>query len=221
MNILERKLDKQQTQASYKNVVWFYDFWSWLTESKAAQKVIELAEIKDNQTILEIACGTGIVFERILRKNPNGQNLGIDLSKDMLDKAKKRIQKLNVKNYELREGNVLHLNFEDNSFDILINNFMIDLMPEDTFDKISSEFYRILNPGGTAVISIFSFGKSRVNRFWYWVANKMPLLLTGCRPVTFKENLIKAGFIIENDLQLSQNTFPSEVLKARKIIHPD
>jgi len=219
MKILERKLNIEQTLTSYKNIVWFYDFWSWLTESKAAKKAIELADIKDNQTILEMACGTGIVFEKLVRRNPNGHNFGIDLSKDMLNRAKKRIQKLNIQNYELMEGNVLHIPFKINSFDIVVNNFMVDLMPEASFDIIASEFYRILKPGGIAVISIFSFGEKRVNNFWYWVAKKFPSMLTGCRPVTFKENLIKAGFIIEHDLQISQNTFPSQVIRARKPIY--
>ena len=45
----------------------------------------------------------------------------------------------------------------------------------------------------------------------------MPDLLTGCRPVSFKENLLKAGFKIEKSIEISQNTFPSEVIKAIKI----
>lgn len=221
MKILERKLDLQKAKTSYKTVVWFYNLWSWLTESKAANKVIEWAGIKDQQTILEVACGTGIVFERIVAKNPNGKNIGIDLSPDMLGKAKQRIQKLNVQNYELMEGNVLELDIEDGSIDILINNFMVDLMPEETFDDIASEFYRVLRPNGIAVISNFSFGENRLNKFWYWVAKKMPDLLAGCRPVSFKENLVKAGFEIEKELQISQNTFPSEVVKVTKAVGPD
>ncbi len=55
------------------------------------------------------------------------------------------------------------------------------------------------------------------NKFWLWVAQKIPYLLTGCRPVSFKENLIKAGFTIEKSVEISQNTFPSEVIKAKKV----
>jgi ubiquinone/menaquinone biosynthesis C-methylase UbiE len=197
-------------------VVWFYDFWSWLTESKAAKKVVELAEIRGEQTILEIACGTGVVFEQIVAKNTNGHNIGVDLSPAMLRKAKQRMNNHRAQNYELKEGNVLDLNIQDASIDTLLNNFMIDLMPEETFDKIASEFYRVLKSNGVAVISVFSFGENRLNRFWYWVAKKMPDLLTGCRPVSIKKNLTNAGFEIEYEVQISQNTFPSEVIKARK-----
>ncbi len=88
MKILKRKLDHPNTKKNYKNVVWFYDFWSLLTESKAAQKVIDFAAIKNGQNILEVACGTGVVFKKIVRQNPDGLNLGIDLSPDMLNKAR-------------------------------------------------------------------------------------------------------------------------------------
>ncbi|HKI87537.1 MAG TPA: methyltransferase domain-containing protein, partial [Draconibacterium sp.] len=93
MEILERNLDNTSTIKSFKKVVWFYDFWSWLTESKAAKEVIRCAEIKGGEKILEIACGTGVVFEQIVFKNPDGMNVGIDLSPDMLDKARKRLKK--------------------------------------------------------------------------------------------------------------------------------
>jgi len=216
MKILERKLNRTITKRSYKKVVWFYNFWSWLTESKAAEYVIKFAEIKDGEAVLEVACGTGVVFEEIVKRNPNGKNIGIDLSPDMLKKAKKRLRKIKNASFELKEGNVLKLDFNDNSFDLVINNFMVDLMPEDTFDKIAEEFFRVTKPKGRVVIATFSFGKKKVNKFWYWVAKRFPDLLTGCRPVSFKKNLIKAGFGIDRVLEISQNTFPSEIISAGK-----
>src|SRR6266542_2176369 len=78
MRVLEKKLDKNETIKNYKKVVWFYDFWSWLTESKAAKHIIELAEIIDNTDVLEVACGTGVVFEQIVKLNPNGKNIVIE-----------------------------------------------------------------------------------------------------------------------------------------------
>ncbi len=216
MEILDRQWNQEKTKNDYKKVVWFYNFWSSLTESKAAKMVLELADIRDNQKVLEVACGTGLVFEKIVNKNPNGQNIGIDLSPAMLGKAKQRLQKSNYTNYLLNQGDVLNLGLSDNSFDLLVNNFMVDLMPQKAFDKIASEFYRVLKPNGIAVISTFSLRGIALNRIWYWIATKMPGLLTGCRPISFKEHLIKAGFVIEREVQISQNTFPSEVIKAIK-----
>jgi ubiquinone/menaquinone biosynthesis C-methylase UbiE len=166
--------------------------------------------------VLEAAIGTGVVFEKIVRRNPDGNNVGIDLSPDMLRLARKRLQKQSGGNYELKEGDVMNLNFEDKTFDVLISNYTVDLLPEDSFDKVATGFYRVLKPNGTLVMSTFSFGEKTVNRFWYWTAEKFPVLLTGCRPVSISEYLERAGFQIVQLLHISQNTFPSEVIKARK-----
>ncbi len=212
MKILKRELNPQLTKLNYKKVVWFYDLWSGLTESKAAKLVLDLADIKDNQHVLEVGCGTGLVFKKMVMKNPHGKNTGMDLSPDMLAKARQRMLKTGYTNYELMEGDVLNLDFPDNSFDVLINNFMIDLMPEETFDKIAGKFFRLLKTDGIIVISTFGMG----SKFWSWLAKSMPDLLTGCRPVSFGRNLLNAGFQVEEDIRISQNTFPANILKARK-----
>jgi ubiquinone/menaquinone biosynthesis C-methylase UbiE len=218
MEILHRELDPEKTKANFRRVAWFYDFWSWLTESEAAKHVIEFADINDGEAVIEVACGTGVVFEEIVKKNPHGTNIGVDLSMDMLNKAKRRLEKTEYNNYELGYGNALHLDFDDCKFDLVVNNFMVDLMPYDAFGKIAEEFYRITRPNGRVVISTFAFGKKKINKFWFWVAKNFPNLLTGCRPVSFTENLIKVGFEIEKSIEISQNTFPSEVINARKPI---
>ena len=216
MQVLSRKLNKDKTRKSYSRVAWMYNYWSKMTESRAAQKVIELADITDGQDIADIACGTGMVFKEIVARNPHGNNLGIDLSPAMLLRAKKLLEAEHKGNYTLMEGDILQLDVEDNSFDTVVNNFMIDLMPEETFDTIISEFFRILKPGGIAVISVFSPGTTRSNRMWGWIAKYFPDLLTGCRPVVINENLERMGFKIESEIEISQNTFPSTVYKARK-----
>ena len=89
-------------------------------------------------------------------------------------------------------------------------------MSEETFDQMAAEFYRVLKPDGIVVISTFSFGKKKINRILYWIAKYFPDLLTGCRPVSFKENLIQAGFTIMEEIEISQNTFPSKEEKNKK-----
>jgi len=217
MKVLKRNLDEAKIKKEFKKVLWFYDFWGSLTESKAAKKVLKLADIKNGNAVLDVACGTGEMLKKIIKLNPEGENTGIDISPDMIAKARKKLAKQNQNNLMLEEGNALNLNFKDNSFDILINNYMVDLMPIESFNKIASEFYRVLKPKGIIVMSTFSFGTKRIHRFWYWVAKRFPDLLTGCRPVSFKDYLIKVGFEIEKNIEISQNTFPSKIIKARKI----
>jgi len=215
MKILERKFDKKRIKKGFKNVLWIYDLWGKFTETKAARKVRDLAGIKNGDAVLDVACGTGEMLKEMVKQNSAGKNIGIDLSPDMIGKARKKLNRLKQGNFEVRTGNAMDLDFADNTFDVLINCYMVDLMPEDTFDKVAAEFYRVLKPGGVVVISTFSFGTKKIHRFWYWVAKYFPALLTDCRPVLFGRYLKKAGFTIEHKIQVSQNTFPSEVIKAR------
>ncbi len=214
--MLERELDREKTRRDFRRVVGMYDAWSRLTEARAAKVALDLAPVRDGLDILEVACGTGVMFEKIVRKNPNGRNTGIDLSPDMLDKARIRLAGYRKSQVTLETGDALNLDFPGDTFDILFNNYMVDLMPEDTFGQIAAEFFRVLKPGGTAVVTTFSFGEKRVNRIWLWIARNFPDLLTGCRPVQFAGYLDQAGFKVRDRIQVSQNTFPSEVIRVEK-----
>jgi ubiquinone/menaquinone biosynthesis C-methylase UbiE len=211
---LTRNLSIADVQESYSKVAWFYDLWGKLTESRAAKRVIQLANIRDGEHILEVAVGTGIIFEEIVKRNSNGKNAGIDLSPSMLQRAERHLKNYNANRFHLQIGSVYQLPFANNTFDLLINNFMFDLLPEDDFYLILSEMKRVMKPSGRVVISTMAFGEKWYNKIWFWIANHFPGLLTGCRPVSLEPYMVKSGFgnvIVE---KISQNTFPAEVLKA-------
>jgi ubiquinone/menaquinone biosynthesis C-methylase UbiE len=215
-SILERHPDESDVVDAYSRVAPLYNVWSYLTESKAAQKVVELAEIRDGQRILEVALGTGLLFARILRLNRTGETFGVDLSPAMIAKAKKHLEGISGEHCHLQIANAYHLPFDSNAFDLLINNFMLDLLPEEDFTVVLREFHRVVKPGGLLVVSTMSFGKKWYNAIWYRVAKHFPQLLTGCRPVEIRRYLEKTGFELLQSVRVSQNTFPSEIVKARK-----
>lgn len=216
MKVLDRPYDPAKIKSEFKRVSWFYDFWAWLTEKNAEEKVLEWAEVRDGDRVLDVACGTGGMLDKIAALNPTGANIGVDLSPDMVAKAEKKPGHRHRKNFEVYQGNALDLDFPDGSFDLLVNNYMVDLLPEGTFQQVADEFFRVLAPGGRLVMSTFSFGTKRVHRFWFWVAKRFPGLLTGCRPVRFEGYLSGAGFAVEKVGEISQNTFPSRVVRAVK-----
>src|SRR4029453_446611 len=110
-----------------------------------------LAHVSDGEAVLEVAVGTGQVFEQVLRANPSGRNVGIDLTPQMLDRARRRAAGTGVP-HELAVGDAHHLDFADSSFDLVLNSFMFDLLPEKDFAPVLSEFRRVLRPGGRLVV---------------------------------------------------------------------
>ncbi len=206
---------KDDVRRIYARLSHLYDSWSFLLESKAVNKAIELVNIRNGESILEVAIGTGILFKRIVALNHSGKNEGIDLSPDMLSRAKKRLGKRFV-NYSLKVGDAYSLQYPDETFDLLINNYMFDLLPEEDFGRVLLEFRRVLRHKGRMVITNMTFGQKWYNRIWDRLVYINPSLLAGCRPVSLKEDILQADFRNIYAEYVSQLTFPSMVIYAEK-----
>ena len=200
----------------YRSAALLYDLWARLTESKAATIALEMARVKPGQALLEVAVGTGLFFARMVAANGSGRNEGVELSPAMLSRAQTRLEALGADNYHLQAGDARQLPFPEATFDLLVNNYMLDLLPEEDFEPVLAGFARVLKPNGRLVLSTMAPGPRWYHRAWGALADSFPALLTGCRPVVIGGHLSTAGFAIEQQLFVSQNTFPSEVTLARK-----
>ena len=96
--------------------------------------------------------GTGLAFYEIVKKNPDGTNIGIDISAGMLKKAEKRLRRLSGVNFELKKASAFSLEVEDEQFDVLINNYMFDLIPFKQMDAVLAEFKRVLKREGKLIL---------------------------------------------------------------------
>ena len=214
--VLDAKVAQNEIGALYDSKAWFYDAWAYFTESKARYRALELAEIKNNQSIIEVAVGTGLMFSDIVQRNPNGQNIGIDISQGMLSKAKRRLSKYQNNNYSLSIGSAFNLKVNDDSIDMLVNNYMFDLIPFNQMDSIINEFYRVLKPNGKVMLINMTkserFGASLYENLYRF----SPRLMGGCRAVQLSELLTQHGFRIKVREYIQQMLFPSEVIIAYK-----
>ena len=215
MSILDARLEKGRVSDVYRRIAPSYDLWAWLTEKKARDLCLELADIRNGEAVLEVAVGTGLAFERILKSNPSGRNEGIDLTDAMLIRAERRAAKLSLHNYRLGIGDAYELEFPDDSFDVLINNYMFDLVPQQDFLTVLEEFKRVLRPGGRLAMVNMSQGERWYNGIWERIYGINPALLGGCRGVTLLPQLRECGFTEIRREYISQLTFPSEVVIAR------
>ena len=83
--ILPRHYSDEEMKSQYARVAWFYDSWGKITVDKALNRLLSLAAVHDGMSILEVAVGTGRLFERLVKYNPTGVNEGMDLSPAMLE----------------------------------------------------------------------------------------------------------------------------------------
>lgn len=213
---LDARVSQDEIGNVYDRLSGIYDIWGMLTESRARRRAIELASIKDGQSVLEVAVGTGLAFIETVKRNPNGCNVGIDLSTGMLSKARKRLGKLTGAHYELSYGTAFDLKSENESVDLLINNYMFDLIPYGEMDKILMEFKRVLKKGGRLILVNMTEGERFGSKLYDFIYNLSPKAMGGCRGVRLSEKLKSHGFTIEIREYHQQMLFPSEVILAHK-----
>ena len=100
---------------------------------------------------LDIACGTGDLTRALAHRYPNAQIIGLDLTPEMLDRARARGSPPGVR---FIEGNMQALPFPDNTFDVVTGGYALRNAPD--LDAALREIHRVLRPGGTLAVLDFS-----------------------------------------------------------------
>ena len=122
-----------------------------------------IADLKPGQVVLDLGSGGGFdVFIAAKKLGPDGRAIGVDMTAEMVGKARAGIPKFTEKtglsNVEFRLGEIEHLPVADNSVDVVISNCVINLSPDK--QQVWNEIARVLKPGGKACISDLALKKT-------------------------------------------------------------
>ena len=213
MHMNAARLNKIEVVQVYSRIAWFYDAWGNLAESRARRRALELAGVRNGEAVLEVAVGTGLTFRELLKANPDGQNHGVDLTEAMLAKAKDKVRDSGAR-YDLSVGDAYDLRFADATFDVLMNNYMFDLLPEQDFERVLTQFRRVLKPNGRLVLVNMTQGERFHQRLYETIYRINPGWMGGCRGVRLSEAIRRVGFRNVTREMISQVGFPSEILTA-------
>jgi SAM-dependent methyltransferase len=111
-----------------------------------------LGRLEPGERVLDIGSGAGVdSLVAALMVGPEGSVTGIDMTPEMIENSRKGAAELDLSNVTFVEGEAEALPFDDASFDVVISNGVIDLIPDK--DAVFGEIYRVLVPGGRIQIA--------------------------------------------------------------------
>ncbi|MFZ0964603.1 MAG: methyltransferase domain-containing protein [Terriglobia bacterium] len=196
---------------------WGYDLWCGLTKSRAHACALDMAGARPGESVLEMALGTGLLFAKLAGIQGLVRCAGLDLSKAMLSRARRRLSRQQSLRHSLCRGDARSLPFASGAFDLIVNGYFMDLLSPGDITLALKEFRRVLKPTGRLVLLVMANQGPVLQAIWMWLYSHRPGLVGGCRPVNLSEYLVQGDWQIELCQVISQLGFRSELILARPV----
>ena len=170
---------------------------------------VALASLKQGETVLDLGAGAGFdCFLAAGRVGDGGRVIGVDMTPEMLEKARENARKGNYSNVEFRLGEIEHLPVADNSVDAVISNCVINLSPDKK--GVFAEAFRVLRTGGRLMVSDIVLVKELPD----FIKNSIEAYIGCVSGAMLKDEYLKAvreaGF---QDVKIMGETaFPAELI---------
>jgi SAM-dependent methyltransferase len=178
-----------------------------------------LGNIREGDVVLDL--GSGVGFDSFLaakKVGASGKVIGVDMTEEMVNKAKAIAAKYGYTDVEFRLGDIEKLPVENESVDVVISNCVINLAPDKS--KVFNEAYRVLRKGGRMYVSDIVLLKELSHE-----QRNDSTLLSGCvAGALLKEDYIRkiemAGFevkILSEDKEISERQYQGIALESLKL----
>ena len=220
---MRKALSTENLRSIYNRIAKRYDFQHGLITAKADQrgrKILVNNTVQEGDRVLDCGAGTGTTGIMAARRaGPQGTVTLFDLSEAMLAVARGKVAQLHVPaTVDFQTGDIVHLPFADNSFDVVLSTY--SLCPLYDPEKGALELYRVTKPGGKVGAAHSSEPHNPLLKFFADrvedIAWRLPWLSMGCRSVTVLPALEKAGGRVIFSKQIGVPLWPFRVFVVEK-----
>ena len=210
----------ERTRRVYDALASVYPVSTYLFHSRAHARALRHSGIRDGMRVLEVATGSGEMFKRLVRENPNGTTFGLDLSPNMAAHSLRRARQ------ECPEAvahcgavDVRSLPFQASSFDAVMCCYLLELLSQEDIRLTLREIRRVLRKGGRFSLVVIGQNVGFFNQM-YKVAGTLVPAFWGRQVETSAPEMIReAGFHVVKDEFVRQGFYPSRVLVAENGVH--
>lgn len=147
--------EQESAESLFERFAWIYIFCRERIfrddTSRIIRRLWQNSEPQARSYIIEVGCGPGFYARTLAARYPKAFVLGIDDSKRQLQHARVRAMEAGLQNCAFEQGNVLNLNLEDRSFDVVIASRLFTVLPER--ERAVAEMFRVLGPGGKCFVA--------------------------------------------------------------------
>jgi len=207
----------ERTRRVYDRLSVVYPASTFFFHSKAHRRAMEVCEIRDGMKVLEVATGSGEMFRRLVKVNPSGSTIGLDLSPNMAAKTQRRVRMEFPKaQTQCKAVDARYMPYRDDTFDAVVCCYLLELLSSDDIVRTLLEFHRVLRRRGTMTLVLIGENTEIFNQL-YKVAGKVAPAFWGRQVEQSIPELIESlDFRIVTDRMVKQTGYPSRVLTARK-----
>jgi SAM-dependent methyltransferase len=151
------------------------------------------ANLRQGETVVDLGCGAGLdVFLAAAKIGPTGRAIGIDMTPEMLERARRNADRQGLTNVAFHEATIDHLPLPDGSVDCLVSNCVINLAPDKR--AVFLEMYRVLKPGGRVAVSDIALKQALPPELARDVAAYVGCIAGAIALTEYEQGLVAAGF---------------------------
>jgi len=205
----------ERTRRVYDLVASVYPVSTFFFHSKAHDCALRHSGIRNGMRVLEVATGSGEMFRRLVKANPDGGTFGLDLSPNMAAHTL-RVARKACPHAQAHTGavDVRSLPFRSATFDAVMCCYLLELLSQEDIHVTLREIRRVLRPGGRFSLVVIGQNVKMFNRLYAVGGNLVPAFWGRQVEHSVPELIREAGMHVITDRFVRQGFYPSRVLVA-------